>query len=121
MGAFLLLYQKTLHSLALSGILVAVASKNERALVEEAFKEKDILLPRELIFPLEANWGKKSASIQRILKAWNVNEDSVLFIDDNPREIEEVQSVFPYIQTFCFPSKSPEKILSLLYLLRELW
>lgn len=114
------IYQKFLRSLARSGSLVAVASKNDASLVEEAFCRPDILLPRKDIFPLEANWGPKSVSIGRILHAWNIGEDAIVFIDDSPMEIAEVQSVFPKIRCRLFPKNDPAAVLALLRELRRL-
>src|SRR5262249_17436886 len=61
------LYQQFLNSLAGAGILIAVASKNDPALVEEAFRRSDLILQRDRVFPLEVHWGAKSGSVERIL------------------------------------------------------
>lgn len=114
------LYQKVLHSMANAGTLVAVASKNDAALVERAFLRRDILLPRDSVFPLEAHWENKTTSLRRILKVWNIGEDAAVFIDDNPREIEEVRTAFPRMQCLRFPSDDPGEILELLFRLRDL-
>lgn len=111
-------YQKALQSLARAGTLVGVASKNDPALVEQAFQRSDLLLARSSVFPLEANWGQKSLSVRRILHAWNVGEESVLFVDDNPSEIQEVQSAFPQMECIPFPKDNPAGILRLIGSLR---
>jgi len=67
------LYQQLLASLADSGVLVAVASKNDSALVHEAFARPDILLKESQVFPIESNWGAKSDSVGRILRTWNIS------------------------------------------------
>jgi predicted enzyme involved in methoxymalonyl-ACP biosynthesis len=64
------LYQQLLDSLAESGVLVAIASKNDPLLVNEAFHRTDLLIRPESIFPVEVGWGQKSEAIGRILKAW---------------------------------------------------
>lgn len=114
------LYQKVLHSMANAGTLLAVASKNDAALVEQAFLRHDILLPRDSVFPLEAHWESKISSIHRILKVWNIGEDAAVFIDDNPHEIEEVRTAFPRMKCLRFPSDDPGEILELLFRLRDL-
>ena len=85
------LYQQMLGHLAEMGVLVAVASKNDAALVEEALKRDDLLVPATLLFPVYANWGPKSASVAEILRVWNIGADSVVFVDDSPMELEEIE------------------------------
>ena len=62
------LYQQLVASLAESGVLVAIASRNDPALVRQAFERQDVLLNEEQVFPIESNWGAKSESIGRILR-----------------------------------------------------
>ena len=113
------LYQQLLASLAASGTLVGVATKNDPAPVEEAFARRDILLPPERVFPIEAHWGPKSESVARILKAWNIGADAVLFIDDSPMELAEVQAAFPAIECLLFKKDDPAAVWNLLFRLRE--
>ncbi len=98
------LYQQLLSSLAESGVLVAVASKNDAALVREVFGRPDILLKEEQAFPIESNWGAKSESVRRILSAWNISADSVVFVDDSPMELAEVAEKHPGIECLRFPA-----------------
>ena len=98
------LYQQTLRALAESGVLIAVASKNDPALVTEALARRDLLLPKDCLFPIEVNWKAKSQSVYRILEAWNINADAVVFVDDSPIELAEVQSLFPAIKCLRFPA-----------------
>lgn len=114
-------FQAFLQSLADSGILVAVASKNDPALVESLFTKRNPLLKRDSIFPLIANWGRKSVSIGRIIKSWNIGDDAVAFVDDSPLELAETQSEFPGLRTFRFPTGKPDEILTLIRDLRSLF
>jgi FkbH-like protein len=97
------IYQQFLASLASAGILVAVASKNDPIFVERAFERDDLLLSSTNVFPIEAHWRRKSESVQHILKSWNVLADSVVFVDDSPMEVAEVQSAFPKMECLVFP------------------
>ena len=97
------IYQQLLRSLAETGVLLGVASKNDPATVQSAFARKDILLPVERLFPIEAHWNAKSASVSRILETWNVGADSVVFVDDSPLELAEVQALHPDMQCLLFP------------------
>lgn len=114
-------FQSFLQSLADSGVLLAVASKNDASRVEEIFQKRPMPLKRESFFPLMANWGAKSLSIRSILEAWNIHADSVAFIDDSPLEIEEVRSRIPELKCFLFPKRKPGDILELIRTLRDLY
>jgi FkbH-like protein len=100
------LYQQFLQSLAERGVLLAIATKNDPALVDEALSRPDLLIAKESFFPVEAHWGPKSESIERILKAWNVGCEAVAFIDDSPMEAAEVQSRFPELRCLRFTADS---------------
>ncbi len=111
-------YQQMLASLADSGVLVAVASKNDLELAEAALQRPDILLQPSQIFPIEVGWGAKSDAVGRILDAWNIGADSVVFVDDSPMELAEVSEKYPAIECLRFPSDDPAAILALLWHLR---
>jgi FkbH-like protein len=112
------LYQQVLSSLADSGVLVAIASKNDPELVEAALQRSDILLHPSQAFPIEASWGVKSEAVGRILEAWNIGPDSVVFVDDSPMELAEVSEKYPGIECLRFPSADPSAIVALLWQLR---
>lgn len=115
------LYQQVLSSLAGAGVLIGVASKNDPEIVREAFERKDLLLSRNDIFPFEVHWSPKSESVRRILAAWNIGADAVLFIDDNPMEVAEVKAAFPEMDCRLFPKNDYPAILSLLKDLRDVF
>jgi len=108
-------------ALAESGVLIAVASKNDPALVTEALARADLLLPKDCLFPIEVNWKAKSESVQRILNVWNINADAVVFIDDSPLELAEVQSLFPAIKCLRFPVNDDQAAYEFLTELRDLF
>jgi FkbH-like protein len=113
------LYQQLLASLASAGVLLAVASKNEPALVDEAFAREDLLLPRDAVFPFEVGWGSKAASVGRILAAWNIAPDAVVFVDDSPMEVAEVQAAFPAMECLVFPRGEKAELWRFLRRLRS--
>lgn len=114
------LYQQLLSSLAEAGVLVAVASKNDLPLVEEAFRRPDCLLARDYVFPCEVHWGPKSHSIARILDAWQIGADSVVFVDDDPMQLAEVKAAFPEVECLAFP-QGDQEVYDLLVRLRDLF
>jgi FkbH-like protein len=114
------LYQQMLDSLSEQGVLIAAASKNDPAAVDQAFRERtDLLIDPERVYPREIGWGPKSESVARILQVWNIATDAVVFIDDSPLEVAEVQRVFPQMQCAVFPKSDPAAALSLFYRLRD--
>ena len=112
-------YQQLLNALAEAGVMLAVASNNDLSLVREAFQRADLVLRPEHLYPVEAYRGPKSESITRILQAWNVAPDSVVFVDDNGLELAEVAAAYPEIECVLFPKKEPVAILDFFRLLRD--
>jgi FkbH-like protein len=112
------LYQSLLDSLAKTGVLIAVASKNDAAMVDRAFDRKDLILSKEHIFPSQVHWGPKSKSVSEILKTWNIGPESVTFIDDSEIELAEVKAVHPDVECILFPS-DPNEVYLLLERLRD--
>lgn len=115
------LYQRLLDSLASAGILIGAASKNDPALVAQAFERKDLIVSKESIFPIEAHWSQKSESVGRILKTWNIGPEAVVFIDDNVMELAEVQAAFPEVECLLFPGDDTQAIWNLLKRLRDIF
>lgn len=115
------LYQQLLGALADSGVLVGVASKNDHALVLEALGREDMLLTKEQLFPLEINWQQKSSSVGKILRAWNVAAESVVFVDDSPLELAEVRALYPEMECLLFPKNDDQAVYQLLVKLRDLF
>ena len=113
------IYQQFLASLASAGVLIAAASKNDATLVDQAFKRADLLLSKANVFPIEAHWRRKSESVQNILKKWNVLAESVVFVDDSPMEVAEVQTAFPGMECLVFPKDDYAAFWGLLSHLRN--
>jgi FkbH-like protein len=115
------LYQQMLGHLADCGVLLAACSKNEISTVESCLARKDFFLNPQSLFPIHANWGPKSASVAKILQTWNIAADAVVFVDDNPMELDEVQRAHPGITCLRFPPKDPAAVWNLLGELRDLF
>jgi FkbH-like protein len=115
------LYQQFLKALCDEGVLVAVASKNDPEVLNELRGRDDLLLPLTDVYPCDISWGSKAGAVSRILNAWNIGADSVVFVDDNALELAEVQSMFPQITCLQFPLGSPQAVYELLVQLRNLF
>lgn len=115
------LYQQLLRALAESGVLIGVASKNDPALAQQALARKDLMIPLDRLYPLEIGWGRKSEAVSRILSAWNIGPESVVFVDDSPLELAEVTSVHPQMECRLFPAGDDQAAYGLLEKLRDLF
>jgi len=115
------LYQQLLHALAISGTLIAVASKNDRSLVEQAFGRKDLIVRETDVFPFEVHWGAKSESVARILGSWNISADDVVCVDDSPMDLAEIKAVHPAAECLLFSRENPQAAYELLERLRDLF
>jgi FkbH-like protein len=114
-------YQQLLRSLAASGVLIAVASKNDRSLVGRAFADRDPLLHEADVYPFEVHWGAKSESVAHILAAWNIAADDVVCVDDSPMDLAEIKAAHPRIECLQFPRENPQAAYELLEQLRDLF
>lgn len=114
------LYQQLLAALAASGVLVAVASKADPQVVAQGLDAPALVIGRDALFPVEASWGAKSEAVGRILAAWNVGADSVVFVDDSPVELAEVKAIYPEIECLQFPTGDDGAVYALLERLRDL-
>jgi FkbH-like protein len=116
------IYQQFLAGLADAGVLIGIASRNDARVVEEALASRDFHIDAARLFPVEVHWGEKSESVRRILQAWNIASDAVVFIDDSPRELAEIAAVFPDIECRLFAgTREPAKVMALLSELRDLF
>ncbi|MCK4258163.1 MAG: HAD-IIIC family phosphatase [Halanaerobiales bacterium] len=88
------------------GILHSIASKNDYDLAMSKLEEFG--LNEYFIYP-EIHWNAKSTSLEQIQKNINIGMDTILFIDDQEFEIEEVESVHPSIN--CLNSNQYQTLL----------
>jgi FkbH-like protein len=82
--------RKILETLDQRGILHSISSKNNH---EDAMaKLQDFGIEKYFLYP-GINWGAKSIAIGKIRESLNFAMDTIVFIDDQPFEREEVKSV----------------------------
>jgi len=90
--------QQCLLDLSRKGLFLCVASKNNFDEVKKLFEIRtDFPLKWGNFTKLCSSWDLKSKAIADLKDTLNINEDSMVFIDDNIGEIMEVMSVFPGI------------------------
>ncbi|UHA74008.1 HAD-IIIC family phosphatase [Paenibacillus sp. 481] len=98
------------------GILHSVASKNEVHAAMDKLREFGI--DQYFLYP-EINWNAKSVSVANICTNLNIGMDTILFIDDQIFERDEVQSEHPdvtcldateYVNLLAHPRLNPRFI-----------
>ena len=98
------------------GILHSIASRNFH---DDAMKKlREMKIEGFFLFP-EINWNSKSQSLSLIRKNLNIGMDSLMFIDDDPFERDEVRSEHPevwcidamkYLELPSYPQLNPRFI-----------
>ncbi len=91
------------------GIFLAVTSKNNEADVREVFENHPgMLLKPEHISAWQVNWQPKADNAPLIAKALHIGLDSLVFIDDNPMEIESMKAAHPQIECILLPEETAD-------------
>lgn len=109
-------FQLYLKELAEKGYFLCVASKNEEADAKELFeKREDFPLKWSDFTAVAINWNNKAENIYDLAKLMNIGLDSMVFVDDNPAEIQSVEmSGLPIKTILAVDCKSTLEMISLL-------
>lgn len=83
-----------LKALDARGILHSIASKNN---YDDAMEKLKMFGIDDYFLYPQINWNPKSLALANIQKSLNFGIDTILFIDDQPFEREEVNSVHPEV------------------------
>lgn len=103
-GAAFEQFHHALRTLRAQGVLLGIASKNEPGAVREVFDQRsDMVLQASDIAAWRVGWGAKSQSIREIADEFNIGLDSVVFVDDSPFEIAEVEGQLPEVRCLMVP------------------
>jgi FkbH-like protein len=88
-------YAKQLQS---RGVILAVCSKNDPAIAEEAFRvHPEMHLKRSDIAAFVANWEDKARNLISIAEELNIGIDGLVFLDDNPAERARIREALPAV------------------------
>jgi FkbH-like protein len=91
-------FQRHVRRLAARGIVLAVCSKNERAIAEAAFSSHpEMVLRLDDIGLFVANWNDKANNVRGIAEALNLGLDALVFFDDNPAERALIRAELPMV------------------------
>ena len=86
------------------GVLLAVASRNELADVQNVFDHHpEMVLRRNDISAWRVNWKPKSENIRDMARELNLGLDSFVFLDDDPANRLEVQANLPHVTVVPLP------------------
>jgi FkbH-like protein len=97
-------FQNVLLDIHQRGILLAVASKNNQKDAEQAFSHPHMLLKKKDFSAFITGWNSKSDDIIQISHILNIGLDSLVFVDDNQVEREEVRQRLAEVAVPEFPS-----------------
>jgi FkbH-like protein len=99
-------FQKQLLKLYHRGILLAINSKNDaEGALEIIDKHPDMVLRRKHFAAYRINWNDKASNLRALAEDLNIGIDSMIFIDDNPRECELVRRQCPDCLVLCLPER----------------
>ena len=108
-------YQKKLKELSKLGYMICIASKNDEDQTDNLFNVRnDFDLKLSDFTCKRINWNFKADNIIDMAKQMNISLDSILFIDDNIAEIENVRATIPQIKTILFDNE--DNVLNMLNL-----
>jgi FkbH-like protein len=97
-GEAYLALQRYAKSLTERGIILAVCSKNEAAIAEEAFRNHpEMVLKLSDVAAFLANWTDKAENLKAIAARLNIGLDSLVLVDDNPVERARVRQSLPMV------------------------
>lgn len=100
-----LAFQQRIRTLKDRGILLALCSKNNPADVDEAFRARPEMPLRMEDFSARAiSWDPKHQGLVDIAAALNIGVDAIVFIDDNPAEIQLVREKLPMVECIQLPA-----------------
>ena len=104
-GEAFLDFHRRLQALQAQGVLLAVCSKNNPADVAEVFATRPEIPLRLADFAAaEICWDPKHEGLRKIARTLNIGTDSLVFLDDNPAEIELIRQMLPEVEAVQMPS-----------------
>lgn len=99
-------FQRIILKIKGAGAILAISSKNNEEDVKELFDKGDMPLKKDDFVSFRINWGPKSQAITEIASELNIGLDSIVFVDDNPAEREEVKTHLTEVEVPDFPANS---------------
>jgi FkbH-like protein len=101
-------FQKILLNIQRRGVILAVASKNNKEDVEKIFTHPQMILKKSDFGAFVTGWDSKSSDIIKIAHTLNIGLDSIVFVDDNPVEQEEIRQRLSEVVVAEFPADTTQ-------------
>lgn len=96
--------QQMIAALEAQGLLICLCTKNNPADVEEVFRRHPHMVLKDAqIVARRVNWQNKVANLEELAAELNIGLESVIFLDDNPVEIEGVRARLPQVMAVQVP------------------
>lgn len=109
--------QKRLKEWRRRGVFLILVSKNEPKDVRRLLDAHPDYQLRWADFDVhQIGWGAKSAGIIAAAEKLRISTDSILFIDDNPGELAEVEANLPCVGSFCYKTQTNHDVFAMDYL-----
>lgn len=103
-GEAFLDFHRRLLALRAQGVILAVCSKNNPEDVAEVFATRpEIPLRPEHFAASSICWDPKHEGLRKIARALNIGTDSLVFLDDNPAEVELIRQLLPEVEAVRMP------------------
>jgi FkbH-like protein len=113
-GEAFVLFQIAIKRLKDRGVILALCSKNEESIATDAIQNHpQMVLRKEDFVALKINWNPKSENIKELAEDLNLGLSSIVFMDDNPAEINIVNQYCPEVETILLdmdPSRFVEEL-----------
>jgi FkbH-like protein len=107
-GSAFVEFQQAIFNLYKRGIILGICSKNNEADILEVLKNHpDMVLKENHFSIMKVNWNNKAQNIKEIAKELNIGLDSIVFVDDNPFEINLIQTEVPEVTSILMPKENP--------------
>jgi FkbH-like protein len=107
-------FQEYVSALGRRGIVLAVASKNDREDARQPFTDKPgMRLKLDDFAMFVADWRRKPEQIAEIADTLGLGLDAIVFADDNPAECAEVAAALPDVTTVCLDTPPSGRVRTL--------
>lgn len=98
-------YQTLLRRLKGEGVLLAAVSRNSPEVALGPLRTGRMTLREDDFVGIVASYHPKSAQIRELARQLNLGFNAVVFVDDNPVELQEVSQQLPEVQCVAFPKQ----------------
>lgn len=98
-------FQKAILTLHSRGVILALCSRNDESEAMSAIESHPAMILRPEHFAAERiNWGDKVSNIESMAEELNIGLDSLVFVDDDPFERQNVRERLPDVMVVDLPS-----------------